>query len=86
MSLVHIAAHGDAERGEIARALAPNSSVTGIPKKEDIMLTMKDIAEVRIRAKLVVLGCCHSALGKIAKAEELLELLAPSWDLVPVRF
>ena len=43
VSLVHIAAHGDAERGEIA--LAPNSSVTGIPKKEDFLLTMKDIAE-----------------------------------------
>ena len=67
VSLVHIAAHGSAERGEIA--LAPNSSVTGIPKKEDIMLTMKDIAELRVKAKLVVLSCCHSARGKILKAE-----------------
>ena len=67
VSLVHIAAHGDAERGEIA--LAPNSSVIGIPKKEEVLLTMKDIAEVRIRAKLVVLSCCHSASGKILTAE-----------------
>ena len=67
VSVVHIAAHGDAERGEIA--LAPNSSTTGIPKKEDIMLTMKDIAGVGIRAKLVVLSCCHSASGKILTAE-----------------
>ncbi len=67
VSLVHIAAHGDVERGEIA--LAPNSSVIGIPKKDDFMLTMKDIAEVGIRAKLVVLSCCHSASGKILKAE-----------------
>ena len=65
--LVHIAAHGDAERGEIA--LAPNSSVAKIPEKDDFMLTMKDIAEVRIRAKLVVLSCCHSARGKILTAE-----------------
>ena len=65
--LVHIAAHGDAVRGEIA--LAPNSSVAGIPEKDDFMLTMKDIAEVRIRAKLVVLSCCHSARGKILTAE-----------------
>ena len=67
VSLVHIAAHGDAERGEIA--LAPNSFVSGIPTKKDFMLTMKDIAEVGIRAKLVVLSCCHSARGKILTAE-----------------
>ncbi|KAL9989193.1 hypothetical protein ACROYT_G003716 [Oculina patagonica] len=67
VSLVHIAAHGDAERGEIA--LAPNSSVIGTPQKDDFMLTMKDIAEVGIGAKLVVLSCCHSARGKILTAE-----------------
>ena len=67
VSLVHIAAHGDAERGEVA--LAPNSSVNGIPKKDDFMLTVKDVAEVGIRAKLVVLSCCHSACGKILTAE-----------------
>ena len=67
VSLVHIAAHGDAERGEIA--LAPNSSVTGIPKKDDFMLTMNDIAEVGIRAKLLTLSCCHSGCGKILTAE-----------------
>jgi len=66
-SLVHIAAHGNAERGEIA--LAPNSSVTGIPLKDDVVLTVKEIAEVGIRAQLVVLSCCHSARGKILKAE-----------------
>lgn len=67
VSLVHIAAHGDAERGEIA--LAPNSSVTGVPMKDDVVLTVKQIAQVGIRAKLVVLSCCHSARGKILQAE-----------------
>lgn len=67
VSVVHIAAHGDAERGEIA--LAPNSSVTGVPMKDDVVLTMKEIAEVGIRAKLVILSCCHSARGKILTAE-----------------
>jgi len=67
VSLVHIAAHGDAERGEIA--LAPNSSVTGVPLKDDVVLTVKQIAEVGIRAKLVVLSCCHSARRKILKAK-----------------
>ena len=67
VSLVHIAAHGDAERGEIL--LAPNSSVIGVPLKDDVVLTVKQIAEVGVRAKLVVLSCCHSARGKILKAE-----------------
>ena len=65
--LIHIAAHGDAERGEIA--CAPNPSSPQVPRKEDYMLTMEDIAKVRIRAKLVVLSCCHSGKGEIMKAE-----------------
>ena len=56
--LVHIAEHGNAERGEIA--LAPPASTTGIPQEEDYLLKMSDIAKVQVRAKLVVLSCCHS--------------------------
>ena len=67
VSLVHIAAHGDETAGEIA--LAPNRSVVGVPMKEDVLLTMNDIAQVGIRAKLVVLSCCHSACGKTSIAE-----------------
>lgn len=67
VSLVHIAAHGDAEKGEIA--FAPNKSCDGIPKREDFMLTMEDVAKVGIRAKLVVLSCCHSGSGKVLKSE-----------------
>ena len=67
VSLVHIAAHGDKPAGEIA--LAPNRSVVGVPMKEDVLLTMNDIAQVGIRAKLVVLSCCHSASGKTSIAE-----------------
>jgi len=65
--LIHIAAHGDAERGEIA--CAPNPSSSQVLRKEDFMLSMEDIAKVGIRAKLVVLSCCHSGRGKIMKAE-----------------
>ena len=61
VSLIHIAAHGNAERGEIA--LAPFS--TKIPQEEDYLLTMTDIARVQLRAKLVVLSCCHSGRGQI---------------------
>ena len=66
VSLIHIAAHGDAERGAIA--LAPSQHIKGKPTGEDFVLTMSDISKVRLRAKLVVLSCCHSGLGQI-KAE-----------------
>ena len=66
VSLIHFAAHGDAERGEIA--LSPNCPTDFIPQDENFLLTMADISQVRLRAKLVVLSCCHSARGKI-KAE-----------------
>ena len=67
VSLIHFAAHGDAERGEIA--LSPSCSSKRIPRKKDFMLTMEDIAKVGLRAKLVVLSCCHSGRGEIMKSE-----------------
>ena len=61
VSLIHIAAHGEPERGHIA--LAPSNL-----EKNDFLLTMADISAVRLRAKLLVLSCCHSGKGNI-KAE-----------------
>jgi len=64
VALVHIAAHGRMETGEIA--LAPNPApVSGTPGEEDFILTMTDVLSVQIRARLVVLSCCHSARGEI---------------------
>ncbi|XP_078354597.1 tetratricopeptide repeat protein 28-like [Oculina patagonica] len=63
VSLIHFAAHGDAERGEIV--LAPLRTLNRIPKEEDYLLTMSDISKVQLRAKLVVLSCCHSGRGQI---------------------
>ena len=62
VSLIHFAAHGDDERGEIA--LSPISSC-GTPHEEDYLLTMAEILQVRLTAKLVVLSCSHSASGQI---------------------
>ena len=62
VALVHIAAHGNIETGEIA--LAPNSTCSEV----DFILTMKDVKQVQLRASLVVLSCCHSARGEV-KAE-----------------
>ena len=55
------------QRGEIA--LSPICSSERTPSKKNFMLTMEDISKVGIRAKLVVLSCCHSGRGKIMKAE-----------------
>ncbi|XP_073238630.1 uncharacterized protein [Porites lutea] len=62
-SLVHFSAHGHAERGEIA--LTPPNSTIGIPHEADYLLSMTDISQVRLSAKLVVLSCSHSARGQI---------------------
>ena len=67
VALIHIAAHGDAERGEIALA-SPFRIPNGIPQEGLYLLTMSDISKIELRAKLVVLSCCDSARGQI-KAE-----------------
>ena len=75
VALVHIAAHGRAETGEIA--LAPNAGWENdpiilksrlklkIPKEDYYMLKMSDVLAVRLRARLVVLSCCHSGRGEL---------------------
>ena len=64
VSLIHFACHGNAERGEII--LAPLPLTDRRPQEEDYLLTMENISKVQLRAKLVVLSCCHSAKGQIS--------------------
>ena len=66
VSLVHIAAHGSAERGEIL--LSPNLGGSEPLEEKDFLLTMTDVLNAKLDAKLVVLSCCHSGQGEI-KAE-----------------
>ena len=67
VAVIHIAAHGCMETGEIA--LSPNPKRRSqIPAEEDYILTMSDVMSVKLRAKLVVLSCCYSGRGEI-KAE-----------------
>ena len=67
VAVVHIAAHGRMETGEIA--LAPNTRrASETLVEEDFLLTMGDVMRVQMRARLVVLSCCHSGHGEI-KAE-----------------
>ena len=63
VALVHIAAHGRAETGEILLSREQEE-----PTEEDVVLTMADVLKAKLRARLVVLSCCHSGRGKI-KAE-----------------
>ncbi|CAH3154166.1 unnamed protein product [Pocillopora meandrina] len=67
VALIHIAAHGSTENGEIA--LSPNPTRSSeVVTEEDFILTMADVLQANVRARLVVLTCCHSGRGEI-KAE-----------------
>ena len=64
VALIHIAAHGDDEFGEIR--LAPNRNrLSHIPNEDDYMLKMSDVHVVRLQERLVVLSCCHSGKGEV---------------------
>ena len=65
VALVHIAAHGKMETGEIALAPTTTRSSSLVPVEKDYLLTIKDVLKAQIRARLVVLSCCHSARGEI---------------------
>ena len=67
VALIHIAAHGGKETGKIA--LAPNpewQSKNRIPAEEDYMLKMSDLQAIKLKARLVVLSCCHSGQGEVS--------------------
>ena len=63
--LIHIAAHGDAERGEILFAAPSGTGEDQTVPVDEVMLKMSDLETKRIRAQLVVLSSCYSARGKV---------------------
>ena len=68
VGLIHIAAHGNERTGEIA--LSPNLGWTSkFPREKDFILRMSDVQAANLRARLVVLSCCHSGRGRILKGE-----------------
>ncbi|XP_044169809.1 tetratricopeptide repeat protein 28-like [Acropora millepora] len=68
VGLIHIAAHGNKHTGEIC--LSPNPGWTSkFPQKKDFILKMSDVLAANLRARLVVLSCCHSGRGRILKGE-----------------
>ena len=64
VALIHIAAHGAMETGEVLLASNPKRT-SDIAKKEDCILRMAEVLTVGVRARLVVLSCCHSGHGKL---------------------
>ena len=68
VGLIHIAAHGDARTGEIA--LSPNPGWSSkFPQRKDYIFKMSDVHAASLRARLVVLSCCHSGRGRVLKGE-----------------
>ena len=66
VSLVHMATHGCAKTGEMY--LSPNPASMEKHEEKDSLLTMAEVLDTQLHAKLVVLSCCHTARGEI-KAE-----------------
>ena len=68
-SIIHIAAHGEPRSGEIL--LAPKCSHEQVsPTSHEIteethFLTQQDIMNISVKARLVVLSCCHTGQGEV---------------------
>ena len=68
VGLIHIAAHTNRLTGEIA--LSPNPGWTSqFPQEDDFILKMSDVQATSIRARLVVLSCCHNGRGVFYNGE-----------------
>ncbi|KAK3744208.1 hypothetical protein QZH41_003560 [Actinostola sp. cb2023] len=66
VAVIHFAAHGCADSGEIV--LSPGTTLQEpgtIPEEDDYLLTINEVQEIGLRARLVVLSCCHSGRGEI---------------------
>lgn len=65
-SIVHIAANGDGKRSEIF--IKPNpewkESGSSLPNEQSYLLTEKDITDIQINARLVVISCSYTGRGK----------------------
>ena len=73
VGLIHIAAHGNKHFGELL--LAPNPGWTSkFLKRKDFILKMSDVQAASLRARLVVVGCCHTGRGRILKGEGVISI------------
>ena len=67
-SIIHNAAHGEPNRGEII--LSPDSShaqpCCPVPKPESFLLRQEDITNISVQARLVALCCCFTGQGNVS--------------------
>ena len=66
-SIIHIAAHGEPNSGEIilAPCRSQGQSISSHPTQESFLLAQEDIINISVKARLVVLCCCHTGQGKV---------------------
>ena len=66
-SIIHIAAHGEPTSGEIL--LSPNSSQnqssSPVDESDSSLLKQRDVTNISVQARLVVLFCCYTGKGKV---------------------
>ena len=66
-SIIHIAAHGEPTSGEIV--LSPNSSQSQssspVDEPDSYLLKQRDVTNISVKARLVVLCCCYTGKGKV---------------------
>ena len=66
-SIVHIAAHGEPDNGEIFLAPNPEAKIPGgpLPTEKSYLLRQGDVINCKLTARLVVLSCCHTGRGEV---------------------
>ena len=66
-SIIHIAAHGEPTSGEIV--LSPNTSQSQssspVDEPDSYLLKQRDVTNISVKARLVVLCCCYTGKGKV---------------------
>jgi CHAT domain-containing protein len=65
VAIIHIAAHGSADGGQIALGPSTPAKAGYVTEEQDYVLTMREVQEIGVRAQLVVLSCCYSGRGEI---------------------
>jgi CHAT domain-containing protein/tetratricopeptide (TPR) repeat protein len=66
-SIIHIAAHGQEQTGHIFLAPESSKSNEGAHQTSSSdLLTQSDVLKCKLSARLVVLSCCHTGMGKLS--------------------
>ena len=65
-SIIHIAAHGEPTSGEIVLSPTSSQSQSSSPNEPDsYLLKQRDLTNISVQARLVVLCCCYTGKGEV---------------------